>query len=172
MNAFELGKRKVIPSVLVYVHDGCNILMMEKTGDSAGVHAGKWNGLGGKCEPGESFWAAATRELREESGIDVPTSRLKWMGQLHFPGFKAKKCEDWLTQVFTLELFGREREELGEFPLTHEGRPKWVQIDDVLSLPLWEGDREFLPMVFEGRCFLGTFWYMDGALESYELWPI
>ncbi len=34
----------------------------------------RWNGLGGKIEPGESAFANVIREVREEAGIDLRSS--------------------------------------------------------------------------------------------------
>jgi 8-oxo-dGTP diphosphatase len=33
--------------------------------------AGKWNGIGGKIEPGETTWQAMVREFREETGCET-----------------------------------------------------------------------------------------------------
>jgi len=35
------------------------------------VNPGKYSGIGGKVEPGESYLRAAQRELQEETGLDV-----------------------------------------------------------------------------------------------------
>jgi 8-oxo-dGTP diphosphatase len=42
--------------------------------------AGKWNGIGGKVEPGEAIEDAAVREVHEESGLDLLTSELTRCG--------------------------------------------------------------------------------------------
>ena len=46
-------------------------------------HEGKWNGLGGKFEPGESPEECAIREIEEESGLKVASLRMK--GFITFP---------------------------------------------------------------------------------------
>jgi 8-oxo-dGTP diphosphatase len=51
-----------------------------------------------------------------------------------------------------------------------EGVLEWVNVDRVLSLPLWEGDRHFLPLVFDpvGRQFHGVMPYRDGRPVSWS----
>jgi 8-oxo-dGTP diphosphatase len=49
------------------------------------MHQGKWNGLGGKLEAGESPEQCAVREIAEESGLQVMDLELK--GILTFPAF-------------------------------------------------------------------------------------
>ncbi len=44
----------------------------------------------------------------------------------------------------------------------------WVEVERVLELPLWEGDRYFLPLVFAaGRQFHGVMPYRDGRPVSW-----
>ena len=45
-----------------------------------------------------------------------------------------------------------------------EGTLEWVELGRVLTLPLWEGDRHFLPLVFDRdvRQFHGVMPYRDG----------
>ncbi|XP_047215669.1 oxidized purine nucleoside triphosphate hydrolase-like [Girardinichthys multiradiatus] len=57
---------KLLTLVLV-VQPGRVLLGMKKRG----FGAGKWNGFGGKVQPGETIEDAAKRELQEESGLTV-----------------------------------------------------------------------------------------------------
>ncbi|MCM2323454.1 MAG: 8-oxo-dGTP diphosphatase [Oligoflexia bacterium] len=158
MNPFESGARKAIPAVLVYASRGEEILMIHRTGGKpADYHAGKWNGLGGKCEADESAREAARRELREESGLDLPEECFRTLGVLHFPNFKAAKNEDWIVWVFVAELpEGHPAALIEDCP---EGTLEWVPREELLRLKLWAGDREFLPCVIDRQPFIGTIWY-------------
>src|SRR5690606_5287997 len=76
MNPYESAERKNIPAVLVSVFsrfsDGKErVLMIHRDSKDRPIdfHAGKWNGLGGKCEKDESYRECAARELFEESTL-------------------------------------------------------------------------------------------------------
>lgn len=164
-NVYETGERKTIPAVLVYPVCGDEILMLHRNLRPEDFHAGKWNGLGGKFEPGESPLDTARRELREESGLDLPASAFRPLGVVNFPDFKPKAAEDWLVYVFVADVpkdrpaflpGGRERS------ACPEGTLAWIKRDALLSLNLWPGDRHFLPLVLERRPFVSTMWYENG----------
>lgn len=42
-------------------------LLLKRAGKK--IYAGQWRMVGGKAEPGEAYWQAALRELREETGL-------------------------------------------------------------------------------------------------------
>lgn len=175
MNPFESGVRKVIPSVLVYLRKGDQILMIHR-GDGrlsdvsqADVHQGKWNGLGGKCELDESPLEAAHREVREESGLDLQLEQFKPLGVLQFPNFKAHKNEDWIVFVFGGNVLDSQLSML--ITKTAEGTLHWVDQQSLLSLNLWEGDRHFIPWVLQEKPFMGTLWYKEKSLDCYWLMP-
>ena len=50
-----------------------------------------------------------------------------------------------------------------------EGSLEWIEVDRILELPLWEGDRQFLPLVFDAdpRGFHGVMPYRDGVMQSW-----
>lgn len=165
-NPFESGARKVIPAVLVYLRTGeghsGKTLMMHRVVKAQDVHQGKWNGLGGKCEADESPQECARREIEEEAGIALDLSRFRPLGVLQFPFFKAHKAEDWVVFVFAAEISG---EEAARIPAQcAEGKLNFVPDDEVLSLNLWAGDKQFLPNVLQNKPFVGTFWYENGEL--------
>lgn len=149
---------KLVAATLCYVRSRGRTLMLHRNKKEGDVHRGKWNGLGGKLDAGESPEECVTRELREESGLTVLEPRLR--GVLTFPAFKPG--EDWLVFVYTADRFE------GTLGACAEGDLEWIDDGKILSLPLWEGDKVFLPWLDGEKFFSGKFVYRDGRLVSHE----
>jgi 8-oxo-dGTP diphosphatase len=142
--------------------DGRSVLMIHRNTRPDDLHAGKYNGLGGKLEAGEDVVSGMRREIREEAGIECLDLTLR--GTISWPGF-GKGGEDWFGFVFLITRFGGA-------PLAGnaEGTLRWVEVAAVPGLPLWEGDRQFLPLVFDAdpRPFHGVMPYRDGRMVSWS----
>lgn len=153
-----------ILATLAYIlsPDGRRVLLIHRNRRPDDSHFGKYNGLGGKLDAGEDVAACVRREIREESGLECETLVLR--GTVSWPGF-GKHGEDWFGFIFRVDRF--RGEPLRENP---EGALQWVEIDRLLELPLWEGDRHFLPLVFErsDRQFHGVMPYRDGRPVSWS----
>ena len=139
------GPYRPIVGTLGYVFDRERslVLMVHRNARPGDEHLGKYNGLGGKLEADEDVVSAMRRELREEAQIEVTAMALR--GTVSWPGFGANG-EDWLGFVFRIDAW------TGTPPPTNdEGTLSWVPLADVLSdaIPMWEGDRHFLPLVFD-----------------------
>ena len=121
--------------------DGERVLMCHRTARPDDEQIGKYNGLGGKVERDEDVVAGMRRELREEAGIEATSMRLR--GTVSWPGF-GQNGEDVLGLIFVVDAFS------GDVPASNdEGTLTWERIDALDSLPMWEGDRHFLPLVFD-----------------------
>jgi 8-oxo-dGTP diphosphatase len=142
--------------------DGREVLMLHRNARADDHHLGKYNGLGGKIEPEEDVLAGMRREIAEEAGIECNALSLR--GTISWPGF-GKHGEDWLGFVFVVTAFTGTPLECNP-----EGTLEWVAIDRLHELPMWEGDREFLPLVFDGdpRPFHGVMPYRDGRMQSWR----
>jgi 8-oxo-dGTP diphosphatase len=151
-------RAKTIAATLCYVRSGGRTLMLHRNKKKGDVHLGKWNGLGGKLDAGESPDDCVVREVREESGLAISDPRLR--GILTFPAFK--DGEDWLVFVYTATKFTGSLVECGE------GALSWIDDAKILDLPLWEGDLVFLPWLNEDRFFSAKFSYRDGLLAAHE----
>ena len=142
--------------------DGRQALMIHRNARPGDQHLGKYNGLGGKVERDEDVAAGMRREILEEAGIECGTMRMR--GTISWPGF-GKAGEDWFGFVFVIDDFTGT-------PLTSnpEGTLEWVDVDKLETLPLWEGDRQFLPLVFDAdpRPFHGVMPYRDGAMHGWS----
>ena len=142
--------------------DGSRVLMVHRNARPDDDHLGKYNGLGGKLEADEDIASGMVREIEEEAGIIVTAMTLR--GTVSWPGF-GKNGEDWLGFIFLITAF------TGEPPDRNvEGDLEWIVRDDLMSLPMWEGDRHFLPLVFDGdpRPFHGVMPYHQGRVVSWR----
>lgn len=116
--------------------------MVHRNARESDDHYQKYNGLGGKMEKDEDVYTCMRREILEEAGIQCTKMQLR--GTINWTNF-GKNGEDWLGFVFLIEEYEGE-----PFSSNHEGDLEWVEIERLSSLPMWEGDRHFLPMVFDG----------------------
>ena len=146
----------------VFSPDGRRVLLVRRDRRPDDAHFGKYNGLGGKLEPEEDVVSGFRREVREESGLECESLTLR--GTINWPGF-GKGGEDWFGFIFRVDRWSGTP--LSENP---EGTLEWVDVDQVSRLPMWEGDRHFLPLVLapDGRQFHGVMPYRDGRPVSWS----
>ncbi len=142
--------------------DGRQVLMVHRNKRPDDLHYGKYNGLGGKLDAGESVTDCMKREILEESGLLVEALRLR--GTISWPGF-GKRGEDWFGFIFRIEQWSGT-----PHAGNHEGTLEWVERDNILSLPLWESDQLFLPLVFDDSpaVFHGVMPYQAGRMVSWS----
>lgn len=146
----------------VFSPDRARVLLIHRNRRSDDAHLGKYNGLGGKLHADEDVLACIKREIREEAGLEC--MHVELAGTISWPGF-GKHGEDWLGFVF--RILGWRGTPLTENP---EGTLEWVEVERVMTLPLWEGDRHFLPLVFQPGSpqFHGVMPYKDGRPVSWS----
>jgi 8-oxo-dGTP diphosphatase len=158
MDESQPGPYTPILATLGYVlsPDRRQVLLIHRDRRPGDLHLGKYNGLGGKLLPDEDVVACLRREVREEAGIECEQVVLR--GTISWPGF-GKQGEDWFAFIFRIDAWSGTVQ-----PENPEGALTWVALDRVLDLPLWEGDRHFLPLVFEqgDQQFHGVMPYRDG----------
>ena len=147
-------------TTLCYVErDGC-YLMLHRIKKAQDENAGKWIGIGGHLEENESPEECVHREALEETGLRLTHLTLRGILTFILP--------DWgneLTFLYTARAEGAPKRECAE------GVLRWVPVEEVPRLPLWEGDRVFLPLLRERReCFsLKLVYAAGGKLLRYEL---
>jgi 8-oxo-dGTP diphosphatase len=147
----------------VFSPDRERVLMIHRNARPGDLHFGKYNGLGGKLEAGEDVVSGLCREIEEEAGIACEIVDLA--GTISWPGF-GKKGEDWFGFLFRIMQFRGT-----PFASNPEGSLEWVEVKRVSSLPLWEGDRHFLPLIFDltGPQFHGVMPYNNGQPVSWSV---
>lgn len=133
--------------------------MLHRVKKENDMHQGKWNGLGGKLEAGESPEECVIREVREEAGLEIVSPKMH--GFITFPEFDGN--DDWYVFVFSAGSFS------GSLIDSNEGILKWIPDDELLDLNLWEGDKVFLKWLLEDKFFSAKFNYDSGRLKDYDV---
>lgn len=122
-------------TVLCYIERDGQYLMLHRNKKKHDLNGGKWIGVGGKFEAAEAPEEALLREVREETGLTL--TRYTRRGIVTF-------VQGDLTEymfLFTADGFE------GDLIDCDEGDLRWIPKAEVLSLPLWEGDRIFLDLL-------------------------
>ena len=144
-------------TTLCYVERGGCWLMLHRVKKDHDENAGKWIGIGGHLEGDESPEECVCREALEETGLTLTSLRLRGVITFILP--------DWGNELTFLYTAGAE----GEIrPECAEGVLEWVPVDNVPGLPLWEGDRVFLPLITGDRAVfsLKLIFAPGGALKE------
>jgi len=127
---------------LCYIEKDGSYLMLHRTKKEIDENAGKWIGVGGGFEEGESPDECAAREIKEETGLAVRS--------LRYRGIVTFVSDEWGTEymhLFTSNDFD------GKLIDCDEGELKWICKSDIYSLELWDGDRIFLKLLEEESPF-------------------
>ena len=145
----------MLHSSLCYLMQGNEYLLLHRTKKEHDINAGKWIGVGGKCEEGETPTDCMLREVKEEAGLTV--TAYAYRGMITF-------LSDTFSEV--MHLFTA-TEWKGKLHECDEGDLAWVDKEDMLSLPLWEGDRIFLHLLAQNHPFFClTLHYQGDSLFS------
>jgi mutator protein MutT len=136
--------RKVLS--LLFLREGDRILLAMK---KRGFGEGRWNGVGGKVEPGESIEQAMAREAEEEIGV-TPKAYEK-VGDIEFDEyFKGERT------IMHVHVFIANEWE-GEPAESEEMRPQWFALKDIPYDDMWADDPYWLPQVLDGKKIQATF---------------
>ena len=130
-------------TTLCYIEKDGSYLMMHRTKKEQDENAGKWIGIGGHMKEDETPEECVRREIIEETGLTVEDLKLRGILTFILPA--------WGNELTFLYTASTKEEISRECP---EGVLKWIPVDEVMDLPLWEGDRTFLPLLKEEKdCF-------------------
>lgn len=129
-------------STLCYIEKDGKYLMLHRVKKKQDINRGKWIGVGGHFEEGESPEECLLREVREETGLTL--TGWSYRGIVTF--VYGRKVTEYMS-LYTADSF------LGELHDCDEGVLEWVDKKEVRHLNIWEGDRIFFRFLEENRPF-------------------
>lgn len=136
-------------TTLCYIEKNNKWLMLYRNKKKNDINEGKWIGVGGHIEAGETPDQALIREIKEETNLDLIDFEL--LGKIYF---RFKNIKETMYVYKTLHY-------KGELIECNEGTLKYIDKNDIMSLNLWEGDRIFIEDIFSNRYFEYIMEYSD-----------
>ena len=123
-------------TTLCYIEKDGKYLMLHRIKKKSDINQGKWIGVGGHFEEGESPEECLIREVQEETGV--------FLTQYAFRGIVTFATDVQQTEymcLYTANAFE------GELTACNEGELAWIDKEKIEELELWEGDRIFLRLL-------------------------
>ena len=130
----------MLKTTLCYIEKDGRYLMLYRNKKKNDINEGKWIGIGGKFEAGETPEQCLLREVKEETGLTLTSWDFR--GLIHFLPDKGQ-AED--MYLFTADGF------TGELIPCNEGELSWIEKEKIFGLNLWEGDKVFLKKLLAGE---------------------
>lgn len=151
---FNNSQRKA--TLCFLVKNGEILLALKKRG----LGEGKWNGVGGKLEPGETVEDAVFRETEEEVKVKPISFRQVATLDFYFP-----QKPDWSQRVLVFLIDKWE----GEPAETEEMAPKWFKVANIPFESMWADDFHWLPLVLKGKIVAGEFLFQGEKILEFNL---
>ena len=129
-------------STLCYILRGDEVLMLHRVKKEQDINKDKWIGIGGKFEFEESPDECLLREAKEETGLTLTSWRCRGIVT-----FLNEGGEGEYMYLFTADGFQ------GELIECDEGNLEWVSREFLGTLPMWEGDKIFLDLLWQDAPF-------------------
>jgi 8-oxo-dGTP diphosphatase len=135
--SLQRRRYSVIPRTLVFITRGEQVLLLRGSAQKR-IWASKYNGIGGHIERDEDIYAAALREVREETSLIVEDLRLA--GLINIDGDQPTGI---MLFVFTAQCPS------GEPIPSEEGALEWIARDQLAQIDLVEDLPTILPRALD-----------------------
>lgn len=148
-------------TTLCYLEKDNKYLMLHRTKKEKDINKGKWLGIGGKLEKGETPEQCLIREVKEETGYNILNYNFRGIVI-----FNLNEDEPLYMYLYSCSDF------YGEIIKDcTEGELKWIDKKEIKKLNIWEGDKIFLDILSDEKLpfFYLTLNYKDDTLLNYKL---
>ncbi len=146
---------KELQTTLLYLLKNNQILLAMK---KRGHGVGKYNGVGGKVDTGETIEQAMVRETQEEIGV-TPLKYQK-RGQIIFDSYYKGEPALINVHIYTATEFDGKPQE------SEEMSPAWYEINQIPYDKMFQTDKIWLPIMLEKSGFLTGIFKFSNDLDS------
>ena len=129
-------------TTLCYIEKDGKYLMIFRNKKENDINEGKYIGIGGHFEEGESPYDCVIREVWEETALTIENPVYRGIVT-----FVSDKWETEYMHLFTATGFE------GELIDCDEGELEWISREKLDSIPKWEGDKIFLELLQKNEPF-------------------
>lgn len=137
-------------------NEGRKLLLAMK---KKGFGEGKFNGVGGKVDEGETVDQAMVREAKEEIGVDLVDFQKFAVMDFYFP-----PKPEWNQQV---HIYIATRWN-GEPVESEEVKPEWFDEKNIPFDRMWEDDRHWLPIILSKKKIKANFTFGGEKMDKIQ----
>lgn len=148
----------MIITTMCYLKRNHQTLLLHRIKKENDINEGKWIGVGGKMESGESVEECMRREIFEETGYKAHTLSLH--GFVVFRGLYYGQDEGMF--VYDCEDFS------GDMIECNEGILAWIDDDKINELKMWEGDYHFFDWLKDNHFHSAKIVYQNDNVIEYK----
>ena len=150
-------EKTIDETVLCYIEKDQDYLMIYRNKKENDMSEGKWMGVGGHIEKGETPDEALIREVKEETNLTLLSYEMR--GIIYFQN------DDYEEVMY---LYTSDKYE-GTLSDCNEGDLYFIPKNQISSLPIWEGDKIFLKYLEDDEPFFKLkLIYKDKELDQAE----
>jgi 8-oxo-dGTP diphosphatase len=164
MEVIIIMNHKLATLAYLIYESQAQVLLLFRNKKKNDFHEGKYVGVGGRLEPGETPLECIMREIEEETGYTLTSKEIDYRGYLYFDEINRDKANEdlpafnWLVFIYSAQINKK----------THfknsEGELSWFEFNQIPYEEMWEGDRIFTPKILETSDIIqGKFLY-DGKM--------
>lgn len=147
----------MVETVMCYIENENNeYLMIYRCKKKNDLNEGKWLGIGGHIEEGETPKEAIIRETLEETGLTLKSVEKR--GILTFIN------NDYVELIHLYTSNDYE----GSLTECNEGELHWINKNDLFGLSLWEGDKIFLKKLINNEAYFEMKLYYNNDIFLFE----